>query len=44
MNKQETLILKGVAILFMVFGHLFYRDDLISLCQNLVYARSIIKS
>lgn len=37
MNKQETLILKGVAILFMVFGHLFYRDDLISLCQCLVW-------
>lgn len=37
MNRNETLILKGVAILFMVFGHLFYRDDLIMLCQNLVW-------
>lgn len=34
MNKTETAMLKGVAILMMVFYHLFYRPDNAALCAD----------
>ena len=37
MNKETTTIIKGVAILMMLFYHLFGRDDLGDLCTPLLY-------
>lgn len=37
MNKNETQIVKGIAILFMIFGHLFYIPDNVQLCTNYIY-------
>lgn len=34
MNKSETTILKGVAILMMIFHHLFNRPDNVYLCAD----------
>ena len=42
MTKQESLILKGVAILFMIYGHLFlYPDWADSLYESLVKINNI---
>ncbi len=37
MNKETSTIIKGVAILMMLFYHLFGRDDLGDLCTPLLY-------
>ena len=37
MNKETSTIIKGVAILMMLFFHLFGRDDLGDLCTPLLY-------
>lgn len=37
MNKEKSTIIKGVAILMMLFFHLFGRDDLGDLCTPLLY-------
>lgn len=36
MTKDESLLMKGVAILLMLFLHLFNQMANIELCQNLV--------
>ncbi len=36
-SKQETQILKGIAILLMLFLHLFIRREDADLCNNLIY-------
>ena len=42
MSKQESLILKGIAILFMIYGHLFlYPDWADSLYESLVKINNI---
>lgn len=41
MNKNESKIMKGVAILLMVFLHLFNRESNVNLCHNLVYISGI---
>ena len=37
MNKETSTIIKGIAILMMLFYHLFGRDDLGDLCTPLLY-------
>lgn len=37
MSKDESLMLKGVAILLMVFLHLFNMSSNVSLCVNFIY-------
>lgn len=37
MNKETSTIIKGVAILMMLFYHLFVRDDLTDICIPLLY-------
>lgn len=37
MNKETSTIIKGIAILMMLFYHLFGRDDLGDLCTLLLY-------
>lgn len=37
MNKQESQILKGVAILLMLFLHLFNQSHNVDLCHNLIF-------
>lgn len=37
MNKETSIIIKGIAILMMLFYHLFGRDDLGDLCTPLLY-------
>ena len=37
MSKRETTILKGIAILMMLFFHLFLREEIIELCHPLIY-------
>ena len=34
MSKQESLIVKGVAILLMLYFHLFHREWSMELCQT----------
>ncbi|MGP1453930.1 MAG: hypothetical protein ACTTJ9_10960 [Segatella oris] len=36
-SKADTMAVKGVAILFMLFAHLFNRSQLIDLSTPLVY-------
>lgn len=36
-SKDNTLALKGLAILFMVFAHLFNSMELCGLCKPLLY-------
>lgn len=36
MTKEESLIMKGVAILFMLFLHLFNQMTNVGLCENLI--------
>ena len=36
-SKDNTLVLKGIAILFMVFAHLFNSMELCGLCSPLLY-------
>ncbi len=40
MNKETSTIIKGIAILMMLFFHLFGRDDLGDLCTPLLYIGS----
>lgn len=40
MDKQDSQILKGVAILLMIFYHLFNREGNVDLCTNLIYIGS----
>lgn len=37
MSKQESLIIKEVAILLMIFLHLFNQEQNVSLCDNLIH-------
>ena len=37
MNKETSTIIKGVAILMMLFYHLFGRDNLANICTPLLY-------
>lgn len=37
MSKQESLMMKGVAILLMLFLHLFNVEGNVALCHNLIY-------
>lgn len=37
MTKQETQVMKGVAILLMIFLHLFNQMNNVELCQNYFY-------
>lgn len=37
MNKETSTIIKGVAILMMLFYHLFGRDDIKEICTPLLY-------
>lgn len=37
MNREESQILKGVAILFMLYLHLFNRTENVELCNVLLY-------
>jgi len=37
MSKDRSVIIKGFAILLMLFYHLFYRIDDVMLCDNLIY-------
>lgn len=37
MTKQQSQIMKGVAILMMIFYHLFNRPHNVALCHNLVF-------
>jgi hypothetical protein len=37
MSKEESTLLKGVAILFMIFLHLFSRPDLATCCHPLLF-------
>lgn len=41
MNKRETTILKGLAILFMLYLHLFNRMGNVDLCVNFIYIKGI---
>lgn len=41
MNKQQTRMMKGVAILLMVFLHLFNQQANVDLCHNLIYVGDI---
>jgi hypothetical protein len=36
MSRKETQIIKGVAILFMIFLHLFNRLENVNLCNNML--------
>jgi hypothetical protein len=37
MTKQETQIMKGVAILLMIFLHLFNQTRNVELCESFIY-------
>ena len=37
MSKEESLIMKGVAILFMLYLHLFNQLPNVELCQNYLF-------
>lgn len=37
MSREESLIIKGVAILLMLFYHLFNRSDYVDMCQSIMY-------
>lgn len=37
MNRQESQIMKGVAILLMIFLHLFNQEQNVSLCDSLIF-------
>jgi hypothetical protein len=37
MTKQETQIMKGVAILLMIFLHLFNQMSNVELCRSFIY-------
>lgn len=37
MNRDQTQVLKGVAIILMLFLHLFNQADNVDLCHNLIY-------
>jgi peptidoglycan/LPS O-acetylase OafA/YrhL len=37
MTKQETQIMKGVAILLMIFLHLFNQIRNVELCESFIY-------
>ena len=37
MNKETSNIIKGIAILMMLFYHLFGRDNLTEICTPLLY-------
>jgi hypothetical protein len=41
MSKEESTLLKGVAILFMLFLHLFMRTDLTACCHPLLFVGSV---
>ncbi|MCH5217992.1 MAG: acyltransferase [Muribaculaceae bacterium] len=41
MTKEKTQILKGIAILFMIFFHLFNRMQFVDLCTPLIYIDGI---
>jgi len=43
MSKQESLILKGVAILFMLFLHLFNHIENVNLCANALYVNVLMR-
>lgn len=36
MTREESLIMKGVAILLMLFYHLFNRIDYVDMCQTII--------
>ena len=37
MTKQETQIMKGVAVLLMIFLHLFNQMHNVELCESFIY-------
>lgn len=37
MTRQQTQMMKGVAILLMIFLHLFNQSSNVDLCHNLIY-------
>lgn len=37
MNKQESAVLKGIAILFMLFLHLFHHPEEVNVLTNYIY-------
>ena len=41
MSKQETQELKGVAILLMLFLHLFNHEHEVALCSNSIFINGI---
>lgn len=41
MTKQETQIMKGVAILLMIFLHLFNQMSNVELCRSFIYIGDI---
>lgn len=41
MTKQDSQTIKGVAILFMIFLHLFNRMSNVDLCHNLIYIEDL---
>lgn len=40
MSRQESQLLKGIAILLMIFSHLFYLTGNVNLCANYLYVNS----
>lgn len=41
MSKETSLILRGVAILLMLWGHLFYLTENVNLCDCYIYIKQI---